>query len=171
MIVRPKDLELGPRRWAGSVAAPDPTPGPGIELRGPIAFGLEVEDVDGRLCVEGWLHAIPRLECSRCLAPTPIVVRREYRLAFEPVDRADQEEEAELDDADLDTDYYPGDGIDLRPILAEQVLLDLPVKPLCGKECKGLCAQCGKNLNEEDCDCEAPVDPRLSALGELRDQL
>ncbi|NKB89837.1 MAG: DUF177 domain-containing protein [Acidobacteria bacterium] len=171
MIVRPKDLELGPRRWAGSVAAPDPAPGAGIDLRGPIAFGLEVEDLGGRLKVSGWLHAIPRIDCSRCLLPTSVIVRREYDLTFESTEAIATEEEVELDEADLDIDYYPGDGIDLRPILAEQVLLDLPVKPLCGEACKGLCAQCGTNLNEEGCDCEAPVDPRLSALGELRDQL
>ena len=171
MIVRPQDLELGPRRWAGSVAAPDPTPGAGVELRGPIAFGLQVEDLDGRLHVEGWLHAIPRVECARCLASTPVVVRREYRLVFEPADGAAAEDEAELDEVDLETDYYSGDGIDLRPILAEQVMLDLPMKPLCGDDCRGLCPQCGQNRNHEECDCEPPVDPRLAALGELRDRL
>jgi uncharacterized protein len=171
MIVRPQDLELGPRKWAGSVAAPDRHPGDGIELRGPIAFGLEASAEDGRIEVNGWLHAIPRVTCARCIEATPFIVRREYRLFFEPDPGDAVADETELDDIDLDTDYYPSDGLDLRPILAEQVLLDLPMKPLCDEDCLGLCAQCGKNLNEEKCDCEVPVDPRLSALGALRDQL
>ena len=90
---------------------------------------------------------------------------------FETPSATADDEEAELDEADLETDYYPGEGLDLRPLLAEQVLLDLPMKPLCGEDCRGLCAQCGANRNLEDCDCEPPPDPRLAALGELRDRL
>jgi len=171
MKLQRQDLKDGPRRWAGSVAAPDRHPSEGVELAGPIAFGLEAREEGGRIVVEGWLHAIPRLVCSRCLVSTPLTVRREYRLIFDTREEAPAAAETELDDADLDTDDYPREGLDLRPILAEQVLLDLPMKPLCGDDCLGLCAQCGKNLNHEQCDCEAPVDPRLSALGELRDQL
>jgi len=166
-----QDLRDGPRRWAGSVAAPDRHPSEGVELAGPIAFGLEARGEEGRIVVEGWLHAIPRLLCSRCLESRPYIVRRDYRLIFGPSGESPSAAETELDDVDLDTDDYPSEGLDLRPILAEQVLLDLPMKPLCADDCLGLCAQCGKNLNHEQCDCEAPVDPRLSALGELRDQL
>lgn len=171
MKIQRQDLQHGPRRWAGSVAAPDRHPSEGVELSGPIAFGLEVRDEGDSVVVEGWLHAIPRLACSRCLDFTPRIVRRDYRLIFGTREDPPDANETELDDVDLDTDDYPSEGLDLRPILVEQVLLDLPMKPLCGDDCLGLCAQCGKNLNHERCDCEAPVDPRLSALGELRDQL
>ena len=171
MKLQRQDLQHGPRRWAGSVAAPDRHPSEGVELAGPIAFGLEARDEGDSIVVDGWLHAIPRLVCSRCLDSTPHIVRRDYRLIFETREAPPDVDETELDDVDLDTDDYPSEGLDLRPILAEQVLLDLPMKPLCGDDCLGLCAQCGKNLNHERCDCEAPVDPRLSALGELRDQL
>lgn len=171
MKLQRQDLKHGPRRWAGSVAAPDRRPSEGVELAGPIAFGLEARDEGKRIIVEGWLHATPRLVCSRCLESTPHIVRRDYRLIFELREEASVTDEIELDDADLDTDYYPSEGLDLRSVLAEQVLLDLPMKPLCGDDCLGLCAQCGKNLNHEACDCDAPVDPRFSALGEIRDQL
>ena len=172
MLVRRQDLEPGPKCCAGSVAAPDPNPQEGVHLTGPIAFGLEATEVeDGRIEIVGWLHSIPRVDCSRCLESTPIVVRREFRLCFQSDGTEVGSEEAELDEGDLAVDYYSGDGIDLRPILAEQVLLDLPMKPLCGDDCLGLCAQCGQNRNHEECDCEPPVDPRLAALGELRDRL
>ncbi len=171
MIVRARDLQHGLKRWAGTVAAPDRNPSDGIELAGPIAFGLEASVESGRMQIQGWLHSIPRIDCSRCLEAAPRIVRREYRLFFEKQDEESTADETELDDVDLETDYYPSEGLDLRPILAEQVLLDLPMKPLCDDKCLGLCAQCGKNLNQEECNCEVPVDLRLSALGELRDQL
>ena len=53
--------------------------------------------------------------------------------------------------------------------MREQFYLALPMKPLCREDCKGLCAQCGTNLNTGTCDC-APVweDPRLAALKAIR---
>ena len=60
--------------------------------------------------------------------------------------------------------------IDLDELVMSDLLLTLPMKHLCREDCKGLCAQCGKNLNEGDCGCKKkPVDPRLEALRKLLD--
>ena len=62
------------------------------------------------------------------------------------------------------------DLIDLDELVMSDLLLTLPMKHLCREDCKGLCAQCGKNLNEGDCGCiKKPVDPRLEALRKLLD--
>ena len=65
---------------------------------------------------------------------------------------------------------YPlvNDQIDLEPLAREAVVLELPPAPLCREDCRGLCAQCGADLNEASCSCRAPVDPRWAALDELR---
>jgi uncharacterized protein len=47
----------------------------------------------------------------------------------------------------------------------------LPMKPLCRPDCKGLCPQCGLNLNDEACSCAPDVDPRLASLGAIREKL
>jgi uncharacterized protein len=75
------------------------------------------------------------------------------------------DEEREVEEDDLETSYYTDDQIDLSELMREQFYLALPMKPLCREDCKGLCAQCGTNLNTGTCDC-APVweDPRLAAL-------
>ena len=71
--------------------------------------------------------------------------------------------EMELHGEDLDVYYYEGDEIDVDPFVYEEVMLNMPVRPLCSEACKGICPQCGKNRNTEKCDCpEAP----LSLLGE-----
>ena len=59
--------------------------------------------------------------------------------------------------------------LDLDEVLREDILLQLPVKFLCSDDCKGLCARCGKDLNEGPCDCKKEVDPRLEALKQLLD--
>jgi uncharacterized protein len=71
--------------------------------------------------------------------------------------------EMELHNEDLDVYYYEGDEIDLDPYVYEEVMLNMPMRPLCREECKGICPTCGKNRNTEPCDCpEAP----LSLFGE-----
>jgi uncharacterized protein len=60
----------------------------------------------------------------------------------------------------------------LEDVLKEQILLALPVKQVCDAACKGLCTQCGTNLNTGSCDCPSPVsDPRWLALEDIRKKL
>jgi uncharacterized protein len=60
----------------------------------------------------------------------------------------------------------------LEDVLREQVLLAVPLKAICREDCKGLCPQCGKNLNLETCSCDnAITDPRWGALKDLRSKL
>ncbi len=61
----------------------------------------------------------------------------------------------------------PNMRLNLDELIEEDVNLALPSKYLCNKNCKGLCPMCGKNLNEAQCDCKAPVDPRFAALLDL----
>ena len=63
------------------------------------------------------------------------------------------------------------DGVlDLEDTVRTDVLLELPGKVLCSEDCKGLCCQCGKNLNEGSCTCEKKqIDPRLAVLSQLLD--
>ena len=53
-------------------------------------------------------------------------------------------------------------------MLREQFVLAVPFAPLCREDCKGLCPQCGIDLNTGTCACEKPVDPRLAALKGLK---
>jgi len=53
----------------------------------------------------------------------------------------------------MDVYYFEGDEIDLDPFIYEEVLLDMPSRPVCSEDCKGLCGICGKNRNFEACDC------------------
>lgn len=57
--------------------------------------------------------------------------------------------------------------LDLAPLIREDILLELPSKILCKTDCKGLCISCGKNLNNGQCSCPKPIDPRLEALKQL----
>ena len=58
-------------------------------------------------------------------------------------------------------------SLDLDELVLEDIYLSLPTRFLCKDDCKGLCPFCGKDLNDEQCDCKKPVDPRLAALQQL----
>jgi len=71
----------------------------------------------------------------------------------EPKRLLSHEAEVELRPDDLDIYYYDGDEINLDPLIYDEVLLNLPIRPLCREDCAGLCHICGKNKNVESCAC------------------
>lgn len=78
----------------------------------------------------------------------------------------------QLQNENDDDDYIvvKNRALDLEELVNEEVSLSLPAKVLCSDDCKGLCPQCGTNLNVSKCDCKRDVDPRLSALLQLLDE-
>lgn len=102
-------------------------------------------------------------QCDRCLTP----VREEITLDFSECYVQSNQSNKNGEDADEECRFLEKDQIDLMEVLTEGIVLQLPMKHLCSPECSGLCSQCGLNLNEETCDCKAPLDPRLSKLGQL----
>jgi len=113
--------------------------------------------------------------CSRCVEPVKLVIDERVQVTFMPVaempaEDADDaaEDGVEVRDGDLDLFPFDGDKIDLEPLFREQFVLAVPYAPLCAEDCKGLCPQCGIDLNTGTCNCEKPIDPRLAALKGLK---
>jgi uncharacterized protein len=133
-----------------------------------------VDLVDGEnVHVRGRLSAVVRPECGRCLGRYAVAQEQELDLFYLPrsAERPlDQEEEVELSDREVVVGYHDGARLDLGDVAREQLILSLPLKRLCREDCRGLCRNCGKNLNAGDCGCpppEEPEDPRLSPLRRL----
>jgi uncharacterized protein len=95
--------------------------------------------------------------CARCLEPATVDVRAAFATTFVPAG-------AGVGDDDPDIETYAGDEIDLQELTREQLLLGIPMSVLCRPDCKGLCPQCGKELNLEPCGCPSPTGPRAEAL-------
>ncbi len=110
--------------------------------------------------------------CARCLDPVVHDVDWDFDLLYRPqgVDR--RGDEVSISQAETEIGYYQGEGLLLEDALREQVLLATPVKTVCREECKGLCPSCGRNLNQEQCDCAPRAgDPRWAALAEIKKKL
>ena len=96
--------------------------------------------------------------CDRCLEPLTRVFDYQFThvLTQEVIDGFEE---------DIIVD---GDKLNLDRLALTDIQLEFPLKLLCCEDCKGLCPQCGANLNRESCNCDKdPIDPRLEALKEL----
>jgi uncharacterized protein len=111
------------------------------------------------------------LFCSRCLERFSFQTQERFDLYCEVglQTALGEERERVLGEDDLDVTYLEEGRINTDQLLRENILLSLPVQPLCREDCRGLCPQCGANLNLGSCGCEAPrLDPRLQVLRKLR---
>ncbi len=146
------------------------------ELDRPEIADLGKVECQGRISplAEGYLleaslshHAAFR--CMRCLDDFEMPGSSQVSLLIE-IRRSDEHlaEEIELEEEDLGVLIVAQPELEVRPILIEQLHLDIPMKPLCRDDCAGLCASCGKNLNTEACDCKTEIDPRWKALQKLQ---
>jgi uncharacterized protein len=96
-------------------------------------------------------------------------VSREFDLFYRPMKSMTDEEEARLKLDDTEIAFFDGDGLFLADVLAEQVLLAIPMKVICRSDCRGLCPHCGANLNTDECRCEThAADSRLAPLARLK---
>ncbi|HTV06971.1 MAG TPA: DUF177 domain-containing protein [Acidobacteriaceae bacterium] len=110
--------------------------------------------------------------CARCLTPVRKTLSGQFDLLFRPLGADGGSAERSITASEAEIGYYQEGGLLLEDVLREQVLLSLPTRTLCREDCKGLCPRCGRDLNTEQCTCEAaPADPRWSALSDLAGRL
>lgn len=125
-------------------------------------------NVDGRyVLVMGKVVGMVPLECSRCL----VAFEQELKASFEaqcaiPTFRL-LAEGLPVDEGEEVTAIFDANSADLWELVRQALVVNLPMRPLCRPECKGLCPSCGANLNETTCDCRPPEDPRWAGLDVL----
>ena len=119
----------------------------------PINVSLSIVSEYGHIRVKGQVETSVALNCSRCLAGFNTDIVSNFTIYFTRSTGVVEEDEVELAEEDLLSVTYDGDVIDLTNEIAEQVLLELPYKPLCSEDCLGLCPVCGGDRNSSACDC------------------
>ena len=107
-------------------------------------------------------------DCERCLEPAVAPVRWSFDLFYRPAEDVSSAGEISLKEGEVEIGFYDGDGLDLKEVLREQVLLAMPMQHLCREDCRGLCPHCGANRNLVVCSCVPEVvDERWAALRRL----
>ncbi|MBI4847644.1 MAG: DUF177 domain-containing protein [Nitrospirae bacterium] len=126
-----------------------------------------------RVLIEGSVKVTAEFKCSRCLKEYSLPLALSFQEEYVPAEEVGKEKhELELSNDELDVSFYSNDEIDIEDMIREQVLLAVPMKPLCSEECRGLCPVCGINLNEGACACgKKEIDPRLAPLEKFKELL
>ena len=122
-----------------------------VRVTSPVRYDLFVEKLGTELIVRGTIEVDMDIECGRCTDFFSTTVSdSSFLRAYEISEKTET--------------------VDVTPDIREDILLDMPAYPLCSQECKGLCAQCGTNLNREQCACKQAVkeENRWAELNRLK---
>ena len=134
-----------------------------LDLTKDIDFDLTVTRIIREVSVSGKINFGIRSKCDRCLTEVNKDLNSEVNLLITPRD----EYFDESGDGDMDHEFYEGDTVDISGYLRELIAITIPINFICAKECKGLCSNCGINLNNTDCSCEK--NQKKSAFAVLKD--
>lgn len=124
-------------------------------IKGPIRLSRTKEGI----LVQGELEIGLEDECYRCLDSVSqnLTIKLEELYGY-------------LTPGNVEFRVHDDGILDLAPLLRAEALIILSRGILCQEDCKGLCADCGANLNYEPCNCGLEhIDPRLAQLKQLLD--
>jgi uncharacterized protein len=130
-------------------------------LSKPIHVQGTIKKVDDKAFVlEGEMDAEVVIPCSRCTVPVDYPIQAGFSKDLKlQVEDGDSEEAHE---------YLTGYLMDLEKLVYDELYLNFPMKVVCKEDCKGICPECGANLNETTCDCMTDrIDLRFAGLKEL----
>ncbi|GAM09986.1 hypothetical protein OR1_02271 [Geobacter sp. OR-1] len=123
-------------------------------FRSPLTVDVTVVREYDHIRLEADVTVVVALNCSRCLASYETTLKSNFTVFYsKSTGSFVPDEEVELGERELVSAYYEGEEINVSPEIAEHVLIELPLKPLCSEGCRGLCPSCGVDLNTTVCDC------------------
>ena len=135
-------------------------------LNEPVTADFTLDHKNSDLHITGTVETVIHFRCSRCAKEFDRDISAGFVLSYLPQpEYSDENVEVELKYEDMEIAFYDGIAFDVNMMVLEQIELAIPMKIICREDCKGLCYQCGADLNEGICSCTGePADPRLSVL-------
>jgi len=134
-----------------------------VVFRKPVHADISIKRIQDEIFVKGRITTQLSFVCSRCLSPYEMPVDSTFDLVYLPEEL--EELGDQLEEGDMNRFFYLSPVIDLLDVVLEQINLTFPIKPLCTKDCQGLCPVCGKVEKDGDCRCVThDSNPRLDRL-------
>jgi uncharacterized protein len=126
-----------------------------------------LERIGHQIALQTAIETVGVFQCDRCTSKFETVLKPTYNMVYV----IEGTETGNIDGGELQIIPSGLGVIDISEDVRQAVVLSVPLKLLCSESCKGLCAQCGVNLNIATCSCsDTAVDPRWEALRELIDK-
>ncbi|MBE7032351.1 MAG: DUF177 domain-containing protein [Ruminococcaceae bacterium] len=134
----------------------------GVSFISPVTVCGRLSNMGGSLELEAVAKMQLGFLCDRCLE----AIEEDFECSFKEVLRKEDEKSSE--DKNPDVMSFKGNSIELDEIVLNNIIVEVPLKHLCKEDCKGLCPNCGQNLNNGECQCDTrPTDPRFDILDKL----
>lgn len=176
MKVTVKDIRAGKviRDWLESVVTVneifEKEPHNTAKVLEPFSIHMELTSIGDDIEVFGNFSAEISFSCDRCLCDSSFKLKENFHYILMP--KKHSEEEITEEEEETELSYFEGDEIDLTELAIEQLMLSIPYKLLCNVNCKGICAKCGANLNEEVCKCTSVSSDNIFSkkLKKLKDK-
>lgn len=137
-------------------------------FKAPIRTSCRAALAGDALLVEGSACFLAEAECGRCLKLFTLNLAVPFNRVYRKGSPDQPGEPGQPEDDE--TDLISGDAqtVDISAAVREAIILEAPMKPLCTEGCLGLCPVCGRNLNDDRCDCSMErTDPRWDVLKEV----
>jgi len=135
----------------------------------PLRINLKVAREYDHIRVNGRVETVLSLNCARCLAEFQTEIDSSFTIFYIRAAGLPLDEDVELAEEDMISATYQVDEIDFTTEIAEQILLAIPLKPLCSDYCRGLCPSCGAELNVTECACgRNDVSLKFNALKNIK---
>ena len=140
-----------------------------VKIVSPVKAVLRLDKVLPEIMAKGVLNGDVEHECSRCLKNFTERIASQFNVVYRPTTEIARAEQHQLKSDELDTVFYTGDTIEIDDLLREQLILNLPMKPLCSPDCRGFCPQCGADMSLSACGCKtSKIDSRFEVLKKLK---
>ncbi len=166
MLIKINNLSEGTHQYSMD----EPIASLGLEepFMNKVNISLVLQKLHNQVVLETELKLNVRFECDRCASDFFTTLVTNYKMVYLFGNNPQENEES------INVIYLPTDAseIFLDNDIRDYALLAIPMKKLCKEDCKGLCLECGNNLNEGACTCMAQeVDPRWLPLKELKNRI
>ncbi|OGQ13811.1 MAG: hypothetical protein A3B70_03955 [Deltaproteobacteria bacterium RIFCSPHIGHO2_02_FULL_40_11] len=120
------------------------------------SLDLQLEKDKETVLVQGHVRGNIQMTCSRCAEPMTFLINEFFAPVFVHGQDPDTKDRG-LHKSELDVTYFQGDEFSVAQMVQEQLLLSLPIQPLCSESCMGICQHCRKSLNEGKCECKEKI--------------
>ena len=139
---------------------------PDLELVEPARGTFTVTNSGPLLVLRGSMTAAVRLQCARCLEPVTVAIEAPLSEAFSTRPPAEAIEDRTIDVEEPERAAFHENILDLTELVRQNIIVNLPIRPLCQEACPGICPRCGSTLSSGACTCPPEEPPR--PLAELR---
>lgn len=129
-----------------------------------VSYELELSHVGEGILLKGTIQATVETQCDCCLEEAKFDICSDLSVLYLFHEPSEPEDECEEDVEVLDSNKQ----IDVGDLIQQTLVLETPFVVTCKPDCKGLCPQCGKNLNEGLCTCEAD-ELQVHPFAQLKD--